>query len=161
MRSKALLGLRTGKTRRPGCNATRERAERQALPPGLSRALGLAYEGADRLAERGGAGKIIHAGEPYGGPLLELARVATKQKDYQGALGYLAHARDLEPKNAGIHYYFGLVVHGLEPRCGSAYSFEKAVQIEPENPEYNYGDGGKFDFPADPGEAVAVLLRNT
>ena len=28
---------------------------------------------------------------------MELARVAVKQKDYKGALGYLAHARTLEP----------------------------------------------------------------
>jgi len=41
--------------------------------------------------------------------LLELARVAHKQRDYQGALGYLAHARDLEPGNASLHYDFGLV----------------------------------------------------
>ncbi len=41
--------------------------------------------------------------------LLELARAAVKLKDYQGALGYLAHARALDPDNATVHFAFGMV----------------------------------------------------
>ena len=42
--------------------------------------------------------------------LLELARAADKLDDHaEGALGYLAHARDLDPANATVHFLFGIV----------------------------------------------------
>ena len=142
----ALLGLRTEK--------------RQALSPELLRALGLAYEGADRLVEaRAALERSITPESLTVGSLLELARVARKQKDYQGALGYLAHARDLEPKNAGIHYYFGLVCMDLSLVAEARNSFEKAVQIEPENPNYNYAMGVSTTFRHDPGEAVPYFEK--
>src|SRR5206468_11576872 len=44
--------------------------------------------------------------------LLSLARVAYKQRDFTGALGYLAHARELAPQDARVHFFFGMV--GIE-----------------------------------------------
>src|SRR2546425_467682 len=151
----ALLGLRTGKRDDLVVTLLESLEKRQALSPELLRALGLAYEGADRLVEaRAALERSITPESLTVGSLLELARVARKQKDYQGSLGYLAHARDLEPTNAGIHYYFGLVCMDLNLVAEGRNSFEKAVQMEPENPEYNYAMGVSSTFRHDPGEAV-------
>ena len=73
--------------------------------------------------------------------LLELARLAESNKDYEGALGYLAHARDLDPGNAQIHFLFGLVAGELNLPVEAKRSFEKALEIDPENPNYNYAMG--------------------
>jgi tetratricopeptide (TPR) repeat protein len=151
----ALLGLRTGKRDDLIISLLESLQKRQALSPALSRALGLAYEGADRLVEARAALERSFTPESHPvGSLLQLARVARKQRDYQGSLGYLAHARDLEPKNAGIHYYFGLVCMDLNLVAEARNSFERAARIEPENPEYNYAMGVTSTFRHDPGEAV-------
>src|SRR6267378_263120 len=156
----ALLGLRTGRRDDLVVTLLESLEKRQALSPELLRALGLAYEGADRLVEaRAALERSITPESLTVGSLLELARVARKQKDYQGALGYLAHARDLEPKNAGIHYYFGLVCMDLSLVAEARNSFEKAVQIEPENPDYNYAMGATSTFRHDPGEAVPYFEK--
>ncbi len=73
--------------------------------------------------------------------LLELARVAYKQKDFEGALGYLAHARDLDPKNAGVHFFFGMVCVEMDLPIEAEKSLKKAVELNPENPYYNYAMG--------------------
>lgn len=74
-------------------------------------------------------------------PLLELAHVANQQRDFRGALGYLAHARDLEPQNAGIHFFFGMVCVELELHQDAYVSLKRAVQLSPNNPYYNYALG--------------------
>ena len=63
--------------------------------------------------------------------LVDLARVAYKQKDFEGALGYLAHARDLEPANAGVHFFFGMVCIESELVLEARDSLRKAVELEP------------------------------
>jgi tetratricopeptide (TPR) repeat protein len=73
--------------------------------------------------------------------LLELARLAEDRKDYKGALGYLAHARDLEPGNGRIHFLFGLVAGELNLPIEAKRSLEQALAIEPYNPNYNYAMG--------------------
>jgi tetratricopeptide (TPR) repeat protein len=80
--------------------------------------------------------------EPNSVPLLvELARVANKQDDHKGALGYLAHARDLEPRNAAIHFFFGIVCVE-ENLSEEAYrSLKEAVTLAPDNAFYNYAFG--------------------
>ena len=156
----ALLGLRTGKRVDLIISLLESLEKRRALSPGLARALGLAYEGADRLVEaRAALERSITPESLTVGSLLQLAGVARKQRDYQGSLGYLAHARDLEPTNAGIHYYFGLVCMDLNLVAEARNSFEKAVQIEPENPEYNYALGVSSTFRHDPGEAVPYFEK--
>jgi len=70
--------------------------------------------------------------------LVDLARVAHKQGDHRGALGYLAHARDLEPKNAGIHFFFGMVCVELELPLEARKSLQEAVALESDNAYYNY-----------------------
>jgi tetratricopeptide (TPR) repeat protein len=73
--------------------------------------------------------------------LTNLARVAWKQKDFEGALSYLAHARDLDPSNAGIHFFFGLTCNELHLPSDARKSLEKAVELAPDNPYYNYAIG--------------------
>ena len=73
--------------------------------------------------------------------LVELARVANRQQDYQGALGYLAHARDLEPNNASVHFFFGIVAVEMDLAEEAYSSLRKAVSLDPNNPYYNYALG--------------------
>ena len=156
----ALLGLRAGRRNDLVISLLEGLQKRQSLSLELLRALGLAYEGTGRLGEaRAALEKSITPESLRVGSLLELARVARKQQDYQGSLGYLAHARDLERNNAGIHYYFGLVCMDLNLVAEARNSFEKAVQIDPENPEYNYAMGAASAFRHDPGEAVPYFEK--
>ncbi|MBO0862032.1 MAG: hypothetical protein J2P21_26780 [Chloracidobacterium sp.] len=103
--------------------------------------------------ERRVAGRAAEAAAAF----VELARVAHKQRDYQGALGYLANARDLEPNNASLSYFFGLVCLDLDLVAESLktfQTFQTALKIEPENPAYNYARGVASVFRHDPSEAI-------
>jgi tetratricopeptide (TPR) repeat protein len=73
--------------------------------------------------------------------LLELARLADASKDYEGALGYLAHARDLEPNNARIHFLFAMVAVEMNLPVEARRSLERALAFDHENPGYNYAMG--------------------
>lgn len=86
--------------------------------------------------------------------LLDLARLAYKQKDFQGALGYLAHARDLEPQNAEVHFFFGITC--IELNLGSeAYdALKKAVALAPANAYVNYAMGAVAIHRHEPSEAL-------
>jgi len=112
-----------------------------ASPAALFR-LGVMYGHQGKLAEARQV--LLRAAEPNPDTvpiLLELARVAEKQKDFDGALSYLAHARALEPQNAAIHFFFGVVC--LEKNLiEEAYrSLRQAVSLKPEDPYYNYAAG--------------------
>lgn len=74
-------------------------------------------------------------------PLMEMARIAEKQDDLKGALGYLAHARDLKPDDAAVHFFFGIVCIELDLSREAKKSLQKAVDLAPENPVYNYARG--------------------
>src|SRR5207247_3613574 len=80
------------------------RARGLASGDGL-RGLGLLYEGEKRLDQaRAVLEEAARARPSAVEVLLDLARVAHKERDYRGALGSLAHARDLQPGNARIHF---------------------------------------------------------
>jgi tetratricopeptide (TPR) repeat protein len=129
--------------------------------------LGLLYEhlSGDRLDEaRAMLEKSATAGKSLVGLLIDLARIAHKQRDYQGALGYLAHARDLDPQNAGIHYFFGMVCIDLNLGAEAHTALGKAVNIEPDNPRYNFAMGFVASHRRNPEEAIPYLekyLRQT
>lgn len=72
---------------------------------------------------------------------LELARLADISKDYEGALGYLAHARDLDPQNPRINFLFAMIAAKMELPIEARRSLERALAIDPDNPEYNYAMG--------------------
>jgi tetratricopeptide (TPR) repeat protein len=156
----ALLGLLPGKRDDLIVSLLESLQGHQQLGPALLEALGLACERMGRLPEaRATLEKSFTDGKSSVGLLMELARVAHLQKDYQGALGYLAHARDLDPHNASLHYYFGLVCVDLSLIAEARNSFEEAVQLQPENPDYNYAMGAASAFRHDPAEAVPYFEK--
>ena len=63
--------------------------------------------------------------------LLELARLAEAGNDHEGALGYLAHARDLAPNMARIHFLFGVIAGELNLPIEAKQSLDKALALEP------------------------------
>lgn len=73
--------------------------------------------------------------------LLDLAHVAYKQRDFNGALSYLAHARDLDPNNPSVHFFFGMVCVELNLTEEAYRSLKIATALNPNNPYYNYAFG--------------------
>jgi tetratricopeptide (TPR) repeat protein len=73
--------------------------------------------------------------------LVDLARVAYKQQQWEGALGYLAHARDLDPNRAPVYFFFGMTAVELDLIVEAERAFTRAVELEPSNPFYNYALG--------------------
>lgn len=133
----------------------RERATTETL-----RRLGLLYERQSRLVEaRAALEKSVGGNPPSVELLMELARVAERQQDYKGALGYLAHARDLEPRHAAIHYSFGMNCIRLQLVAEAHVAFGKAVELEPDNPQYNYAMGAAAAYRRDPTEAIPYLQK--
>jgi tetratricopeptide (TPR) repeat protein len=86
--------------------------------------------------------------------LLDLARVAYKQKDYNGALGYLARARDVDPQNPEVHFFFGLACVELNLGSEAYESLKKAVALAPDNPFVNYAMGAVAIHRHEPSEAI-------
>jgi tetratricopeptide (TPR) repeat protein len=129
------------------------------LSPDLLHSLGLAYESLGRPSEARATLEQLANDHLSVVLLLELARIAHEQKDYTGSLGYLAHARDLDPKNANIHYSFGLVCLDMDLIAEARNSFEKAVTLEPDNPSYNYEMGATSAFRHDASEAVPYFEK--
>jgi len=124
------------------------------------RGLGSLYEGAGRLDE---ARRVLEAAahlQPNSVPtLLELARVANRQKDDRGALGYLAHARDLEPNNASIHFFWGIVCINQNLWEEAYESLKKAVTLAPNNAYYNYAMGVVTMQRENAGESIPYLQK--
>jgi tetratricopeptide (TPR) repeat protein len=86
--------------------------------------------------------------------LLELARAADKSGDHQGALGYLAHARSLEPQNATVHFFFGMVCVELNLVREAYDALKQAVTLAPDNPLINYAMGAVTMYGHEPGESL-------
>ena len=91
--------------------------------------------------------------------LIDLARVAHKARDLRGALGYLAHARDLQPGNAQVHFFFGMVCVGLDLGVEAYRSLLEAVRLEPANPHFNYALGAVSLQRRDPAEALPYFRK--
>ena len=156
----ALLGLTPGKRDDLVVALLEGLQKRQPLSPPLLQTLGLAYERTNRLVEaRAALEKSFEQEKSSVTLLVALTRIARLQKDYLAALGYLGHARELEPENAGLHYYFGVVCLDMNLVAEARNSFEKAVKLQPENPEYNYAMGAASSFRHDPAEAVPYFEK--
>jgi tetratricopeptide (TPR) repeat protein len=91
--------------------------------------------------------------------LLDLAHVADDQKDYTGALGYLAHARELEPQNASIHFFWGMVCVQMNLAEEAYQAMKKAVSLDPDNAYYNYALGAVALERADGREAIPYFQK--
>ncbi len=135
-----------------------EELQRRALAsPETLRQLGLLYEQQNQLAHARSA--LEKAGAPTVPLLLDLARVAFAERDYKATLGYLAHAHDLEPKRAQIHYLFGETCIRMELVAEAHLAFVKAVELEPEKAEYNYAAGAAAAYLRDPAEAIPYFRK--
>ena len=117
-------------------------AARQLASFNSLESLGLLYKSTGQLAE---ARKTLEAAgelQPGSVPnLLDLARVAEEQKDYTGTLGYLAHAREIEPNNAAIHFFWGMVCIEQDLVEEAYQALKKAVTLDPRNAYYNFALG--------------------
>jgi tetratricopeptide (TPR) repeat protein len=98
--------------------------------------------------------------EPPSVPLLtQLARVAYRASDLEGALGYLAHARDMAPENAAVHFFFGVICIDLKLPPEAKESLQTAVRLDPGNPYYNYALGAVLVGQRNPDGAIPYLQK--
>ncbi len=121
--------------------------------------LAATYSGKDRYAEARAILERAAAGGATTPLLLDLARSAVKLKDYQGALGYLAHARTLEPGNAAVHFAFGMVCVELNLGREAYDSLKKAVELDPDNPLVNYAMGAVATHRHEPSESLPYFEK--
>ncbi|HSD65828.1 MAG TPA: tetratricopeptide repeat protein [Vicinamibacteria bacterium] len=122
--------------------------------------LGLLYEKDGRLAEARVRLEEAARDRPDSVPLLlDLARVAHKARDGKGALGYLAHARALEPGNARVHLLFGMECVELDLGAEAYSSLREAVRLAPENAAVNYAMGAVALHRKDPTEAIPYFRK--
>ena len=126
--------------------------------PGL-RALAAIYVRGGRPADaRGLLERAVTVGGASAPLLVELARTAITLKDFQGALGYLAHARSLDPANPTIHFLFGMVC--VEENLGrEAYRLdEEGGRARSRQPADQLCHGGRGD-PSPRTVRVAAVLQ--
>jgi len=154
-----LLGITSGSDENVTITLLEALAKRQQLPPDLEHTLGLTYAQVGKLEDARSILEKFAVEHLSVRSLFDLARVAYKQKDYQGALGYLAHARELAPDNPSVHYSFGVVCLDLDLIVEAQKSFEKAVNLEPENSSYNYAMGATSLFSHDPEDAIPYFQQ--
>jgi tetratricopeptide (TPR) repeat protein len=122
--------------------------------------LGLLYEGEKRLdLARPVLEEAARARPSAVEVLLDLARVAHKERDYRGALGYLAHALDLQAGDARIHFFFGMVCVDLDLGVEAYNSLKEAVRLEPDNAAFNYALGAVSLHRRFPGEAIPYFRK--
>jgi Flp pilus assembly protein TadD len=130
------------------------------LSPAGLRTLGLAQEASGELdLARATLEGVFARDNTSEIVLVDLARVAITAKDYQGALGYLAHARELKPNDASLPYEFGVVCLRLGLLGEARKAMGEAIKLEPENPEYNFGMGTVSSFAQDPTGALPYLEK--
>ncbi len=119
------------------------------------------YADARQVLERAAAAAAASAagGQPSVSLLMDLARVAYKAGDAKGALGYLAHARDLDPRNASVHFFFGMACIDLNLGAEAFESLKKAIALDPENPFINYALGAVSIQRHDASEALPYFEK--
>ncbi len=124
------------------------------------RMIGLAQEAENRLpAAQDTLEHAFAAGLHSTDILVDLARIAEAREDYKGALGYLAHARDLKPNDASLPYRFGLICLKMTLLAESRKALAEAVHLDPENADYNFAIGTVASFADDPAEALPYLSK--
>jgi tetratricopeptide (TPR) repeat protein len=132
----------------------------QPLSAAGLRTLGLAQEAEGKLADsRATLERAFAADSTSEIVLVDLARVAREAKDLQGALGYLAHARDLKPSDASLPYEFGAICLEMGLYGESRKALEDAVKLAPDDPQYNLGLGTVISYSDDPSQALPYLTK--
>lgn len=102
----------------------------------------------ERAVQRSGDG---NASVPI---LMDLGRVAAKQGEAKAALGYLAHARSLDPQNAQVHFLFAIVCVQQDLGAEAYESMKRALELDAANPLINYAMGAVAMSRRDPSEAI-------
>ena len=134
--------------------------QRRTLSPASQRILGLAQEAEGKLDQaRATLESAFASGDRSVALLVDLTRVAKAAKDYRGALGYLAHARELDPNDASLPYEFGVICLQMDLYGESRKAIAEAVKLAPENPDYNFAMGMLLSFSDDPSEALPYLSK--
>jgi Flp pilus assembly protein TadD len=135
-------------------------AERRPLSPAGLRMLGLAQEADGKLDQaRATLEKAFADDSTSAEILIDLTRVAKAAGDNQGALGYLAHARDLRPKDATLPYEFGVICLRMGLYAEARKAIGAALELDTNNPDYNLGMGLVVSFSEDPGQAMPYLQK--
>ncbi|HZD07393.1 MAG TPA: tetratricopeptide repeat protein, partial [Candidatus Limnocylindrales bacterium] len=136
-------------------------AKRRTLSGQSLHTLGLAYEKTGRLSQARSALEQAFSSLSSSSTaiLLDLARIGQEQKDYKGSLGYLAHAEDLDPKDATIPYYFGILCLQLNLLAEAQRAMGKALALDPDNPSYNYSMGAVTVFSDGPEQAIPYFQK--
>ena len=136
-------------------------AKRGTLSGQSLHTLGLAYEKTGQLSDARSTLEQAFSslGSSSTSILLDLARVGQEQKDYKASLGYLAHAEDLNPKDATIPYYFGILCLQLNLLAEAQRAMGKALALEPDNPSYNYSMGAVSVFSEGAEQAIPYFQK--
>jgi len=103
--------------------------------------------------------KDLQLEPPSASVLIRLAKLAYQSADLEGAIGYLAHARDLEPRNAAVHFFFGMVCIELKLPPEAKQSLSEAVRLDPDNPYYHYALGAVLLQEKNPDGAIPHLRK--
>jgi tetratricopeptide (TPR) repeat protein len=135
-------------------------ANQHALSPAGLRILGLAQEAEGKLQPARATLESAFAADSKSVVLLEdLTRVAKTENDNEGALGYLAHARDLDAGNPALAYEFGVICVRMGLLAEARKAIAEALHLAPDNPEYNLEMGIVVSFSEDPSQALPYLKR--
>jgi tetratricopeptide (TPR) repeat protein len=134
--------------------------QKHTLSSAGQRILGLAQEAEGKLDQaRATLEGAFAAGDQSVAVLVDLTRIAKATKDYRGALGYLAHARAMDPKDAELPYEFGVICLRLDLYGASRTAIADALKLAPENPDYNLAMGTLVSFSDDPSKAMPYLAK--
>ena len=135
-------------------------ATHQALSPQGQRILGLAQEAEGKVDQaRATLEKAFSADSKSVVILEDLSRVAQAVGDYKGALGYVAHARDLRPDDASLAYEFGSICAKMGLLGEARKAIAEALRVDPENADFNFGMGTVVSFSSDPSLAIPYLMK--
>jgi Flp pilus assembly protein TadD len=124
------------------------------------RILGLAQEADGKLKDARSTLEAAFAKNSGSVVILEdLARIARAQNDNDGALGYIAHARDLAPNDAHLPYEFAAVCLQMRLFGEARKALGDALRLAPDNPDYNLAMGLVVSYSSDPSQAIPYLKR--
>lgn len=137
-----------------------ELSRKNLASPASLHQLGLAYERQENFGQARAVLETVAQRQKIGSDLLlELARIAYRQKDNKGALGYLAHARDLDPKNPAIYFFWGIVCMEEELPLEALKALREAVDLAPDNAYAHYALGEVILNTRYPDEAIAHFKK--
>ena len=130
-----------------------------ASPHSLHRLAALAEARGQFQQARDALEKDLQSEAPGVPVLTQLARISYRAHDLDGALGYLARARDLAPENAAVHFFFGVICIEQKLPPEAKKSLSEAVRLDPTNPYYNYALGAVLVGQKNPDEAIAYFRK--